>query len=250
MTILLFPNSITEIGDHAFSNCWALTSLTIPKSVKKIENGAFYSCKSLASINIENGVTSLGWSVFENCIGLTSVNLGNSISVIGRCAFQGCENLNNIIIPSSINEIDENAFFGCGLKTIIIGNAMINSYPGIGQNAFGNCEKLTDVYCYAENIPASAYNSFDGSYIDYATLHVPSISMDNYMVYEPWNKFKEIVPLNENDPNISGILPIYMKSDVIQQDCISINGMKKNKPSRGINIIRLSNGSTRKVVVK
>lgn len=127
---------------------------------------------------------------------------------------------------------------------------MINSYPGIGQNAFGNCEKLTDVYCYAENIPASAYNSFDGSYIDYATLHVPSISMDNYMVYEPWNKFKEIVPLNENDPNISGILPIYMKSDVIQQDCISINGMKKNKPSRGINIIRLSNGSTRKVVVK
>lgn len=43
-------------------------SINIPDSVTSIGNGAFSDCKSLLNINIPNGVTSIGDSVFVNCI--------------------------------------------------------------------------------------------------------------------------------------------------------------------------------------
>jgi uncharacterized protein YceK len=47
------PNSVTSIGNWAFSGCSNLTSLTIPSSVASIGNSAFSGCSSLTSINAE-----------------------------------------------------------------------------------------------------------------------------------------------------------------------------------------------------
>ena len=38
------PNSVTTIGDHAFSGCYFLTSINIPNSVTTIGKGAFSGC--------------------------------------------------------------------------------------------------------------------------------------------------------------------------------------------------------------
>ena len=68
---LVIPNSVTSIGDCAFSNCKSLTSITIPASVTSIGNAAFYECRSLTSITIPNSVTSIGARAFDNCYSLT-----------------------------------------------------------------------------------------------------------------------------------------------------------------------------------
>ena len=81
------PNSVTSIGDHAFSSCSGLTSVTIPNSVTSIGAGAFSGCSGLTSVTIPNSVTSIGESAFYSCRGLRSVTIPNSVTSIGHDAF-------------------------------------------------------------------------------------------------------------------------------------------------------------------
>ena len=87
------PNSVTTIGEHAFSGCDSLTSINIPNSVTTIGNSAFAYCKSLTSINISNNVTTIGEEAFSDCDSLTSINIPNSVTTIEDGAFYRCENL-------------------------------------------------------------------------------------------------------------------------------------------------------------
>ena len=86
------PNSVTIIGEDAFSRCEGLTSITIPNSVTSIGNYAFNDCTGLTSVTIPSSVTSIGNGVFGNCYRLTSMtveattpplcgNLGKDISL-------------------------------------------------------------------------------------------------------------------------------------------------------------------------
>ncbi len=49
----IIPNSVTNIGVSAFSDCTSLTSITIPNSVTSIGDGAFSRCTGLTSIRVE-----------------------------------------------------------------------------------------------------------------------------------------------------------------------------------------------------
>ena len=51
------PNSVTSIGDWAFSNCHYLTSVVIPNSVTSIGDAAFYDCHRLTSIVVDSNNT-------------------------------------------------------------------------------------------------------------------------------------------------------------------------------------------------
>lgn len=48
------PDSITWIGENAFSGCKKLTSLTIPKNVKKIEKKAINNCPALKKLTLKS----------------------------------------------------------------------------------------------------------------------------------------------------------------------------------------------------
>ena len=67
------PDSVTEIGSSAFSDCSSLTRVIIPASVTEVGASAFRNCSSLTSITIPDSVTEIGSSAFNGCTSLTSV---------------------------------------------------------------------------------------------------------------------------------------------------------------------------------
>ena len=192
LTSITIPNSVTRISDGTFNYCDALISITIPNNVITIGFNAFEDCSSLTSVTIPNSVTSIEQFAFHNCSGLTSVTIPNSVTRIGDAAFKNCSSLTSVTIPNSVTRIGADAFFGCSdLTSITIGSGVNN----IIERAFADCPELTDVYCYAEDVPQTSSDAFEGSYINLATLHVPTGSVDAYKAVEPWKYFKEIVSM-------------------------------------------------------
>ena len=142
-SVVVIPDSVTSIGDSAFSCCKGLTSVTIPDSVTKIGGGAFYNCSKLqdiyitdiaawcnilgldnlmyynscnkkklyinnepaTSITIPDGVTAIPSSAFSWCSSLTSVTIGGSVTSIGDWAFSSCTGLTSITISDSVTSI-------------------------------------------------------------------------------------------------------------------------------------------------
>ena len=151
----VIPNSVTSIGNHAFSGCTGLTSITIPDSVTSIGDYAFSSCKGLSSITIPNSVTSIGKCAFEYCKGLTSVTIPDSVTSIGDFAFNNCTGLTSITIPDSVTNIGIGAFSGCkSLTSITIPNSVLS----IGRNPFSACSGLTSINVSEDN---TEYDSRD-----------------------------------------------------------------------------------------
>ena len=69
----VIPNSVTSIGDYAFSGCSSLTFVAIPNSATSIGRYAFSGCTGLTSVTIPNSVTSIGNYAFASCSDLTEV---------------------------------------------------------------------------------------------------------------------------------------------------------------------------------
>ena len=65
---MTIPDSVTSIGDSAFSGCSALTSVTIPDSVTSIGDEAFCDCSGLTSVTLPTHLEGkLSGNVFEGC---------------------------------------------------------------------------------------------------------------------------------------------------------------------------------------
>ncbi len=78
LTNITIPDSVTSIGNSAFSYCSSLTSITIPNSVTSIGECAFYYCRSLRLVTISDSVTSIGECAFVGCSSLASVNFNGT----------------------------------------------------------------------------------------------------------------------------------------------------------------------------
>ena len=158
--------SVTSIGDHAFSGCSGLTSITIPNSVTSIDGSAFRFCSGLTSIVVENGNTK--YDSRDNCnaiietasntliCGCKTTVIPNSVTSIGKSAFFGCDGLTSVNIPNSVTSIGEYAFNSCsGLTSVTIPN----SVKGIGIGAFEYCNGLTSVTINSNSIISRTYSS-------------------------------------------------------------------------------------------
>ena len=200
LTSVTIGNNVKTIGHRSFWGCISLTSIKIPDSVTSLGACAFDHCSSLTSVVIGSSLRSIDDSAFYKCTGLTSITIPNNITTIGDYAFHGCTSLTSVFIPNSVSKIGMNCFEGCnGLKIVTLGSGL----KILGSSAYANCPELTDVYCYAETVPSMinvytyipCIDAFQGSYIEYAILHVPESSITAYKATEPWKGFKDIVKI-------------------------------------------------------
>lgn len=151
----ILGNSVTSIGDYAFSGCDAMISLTIPNSVISIGNYAFQSCTGLTSVTLPNSVSLIGDYSFFDCIGLSSVAIPNSVLTIGEGAFWGCSGLNSLSLGYSISSIGDYAFMDCNNLDSV---AIPSSVTSIGGGAFLGCDGLISVTLDCNSIVSNTSN--------------------------------------------------------------------------------------------
>ena len=86
----VIPDSVTSIGDRAFSGCSFLFGIVIPSSVTSIGDRTFCGCSFLTEVDIPDSVTSIGNGAFYDCNSLRSVVIPDSVTSIGERVFSGC----------------------------------------------------------------------------------------------------------------------------------------------------------------
>ncbi|WP_308274975.1 leucine-rich repeat domain-containing protein [Prevotella sp.] len=241
LTSLTLPAGITSIGDRAFQDCSRLTSLTLPAGITSIGWYAFRGCSGLTSLTLPTGITSIGYCTFWGCSGLTSLNLPAGITEIGKYAFVGCSGLTSLNLPAGITSIGDAAFRGCSGLTSLNLPAGITE---IGSYAFYGCSGLTSIYVYAEKVPKIGSNAFEECDAKKCTVYVPMGTYDDYWLSD-FGYFENIVEFDA-----TGIDKTTTSTDVEEVARYSVNGQRLSAPTKGLNIVKYSDGSVKKVAVR
>ena len=237
-----YYTSNNVIGSNAFCGCRKLTSLTLPAGITKIGDSAFYWCDELTSLTLPAGITEIGENAFFFCRGLTSLTLPAGITSIGSYAFMYCSGLTSLTLPAGITKIGDSAFEGCSGLTSL---NLPTSITKIGDSAFKDCSGLTSIYVYAEEVPKINGNAFEGCDAKKCTLYVPMGTRDDYRHSGFGDYFENIVEFDA-----TGIDKTTTSTDVEEVARYSVNGQRLSAPTKGLNIVKYSDGSLKKVAVR
>lgn len=252
------PTFMTEVPPYLFSGCVGLISVKFHDSVKTIGESAFSGCK-ITDVNLPVSLVYIGHRAFYGCHSLRSVNIDlDSLVYIGDGAFYETA-LINVELPNHAIEMGERAFGGARPRNRSI--MIPESFEGFGAKAFS----VYDVYDSPYNpydaqgilsmAPISVLVSrktnpteidtdvFDDKTVANATLYVPDGTIPLYQSLSGWDQFENIKEISE--------LTMDMKSskNISPISVYSPNGIKLKSSGNGVNIIRLDNGETKKVVV-
>ena len=279
------PDNLEYIGANALQES-KFSSITIPNSVKTIEKSAFRLCRNLKTVSIGNGVKEIKLDAFGECNNLekviisdisawcniefenynsnptilshhiysdenneiTELYIPNGVTSINKMAFYGCSSLTSVYLPNSVTTIAQEAFYGCNGLTSI---TLPNSVTSIGNKAFDevNLNSIVSLIEYPNKITSKdGYYYYEGSFslntFNNATLYVPKGTVDKYKTTEGW---KDFLYIQESSP--SGIHNVEGDgANEIQR--YTLDGRLIKNSHKGINIIKMENGTTKKVLVK
>ena len=260
------PASVRSIGSYAFEGCRGLKSIILPDSVKQFgKERMFKGCYLLQSVELPKGVTEIGRETFQDCWSLASASLPEGVKTIKEDAFSKCGKLKTINSPSTLSAIEESAFYLCtGLDSIDL--SMLNKIKSkafaycsnlravslpiatkwiYGDYMFKNCTGLKRIYNPQKMPKDIDPNVFEGVNQGECELYVPLESVELYKIAPVWSKF--IV----KGMDMSGIGDVPADRPAITPVArYNLQGSRLSGPQQGINIVRYSDGTTKKELVE
>lgn len=261
------PSYLTSLGYGCFSGCSSLESIDLPSCLTSLGDGCFRDCSSLTNISLPLGLTTLegnstpedtdmgygpdgehdGYVLsssgcFSGCSSLKSINLPSGITSLGEDCFSHCRSLKSINLPSGITSLGEKCFFNCSsLESIELPKGVTS----LGGMCFSDCTGLATIYMYAEQLPTMGslflfYNCDDVNCI----LYVPKGTIDMYRQSQ-FGYFKNILELDA-----TGINNPMTSTNLKEVSRYTVNGKRLTTPTKGVNVVKYSNGMVKKELVK
>ncbi|MDR0632800.1 MAG: leucine-rich repeat domain-containing protein [Holosporales bacterium] len=185
------PDSVTNIGQGAFSNC-GITNFNFGINPKftQILPVTFNDCRELKSIKIPGSVAYIGEEAFRGS-GLESVTFapGSNLTTIGPSAFRDCK-LKSIVIPRSVTEIEDNAFAGVEFEHVLF--ELGSKLQAITGGMFNGCKAKSIL------IPANVTSVADMAFSGMGLEHV---------AFEPGSRLPVIAGMFRNCQLKSTLIP-------------------------------------------
>lgn len=196
---VLYPTSITSIGESCFSGSTSLTTVSsssgntngvyLSSSIASIGNSAFTNCSAITIVKSEyTGALSLGSSVFSGCTSLTLFSQDTSGSLTyGDNIFSSDNNLKYIVLPSGF---DTNSS-----KQLV--NGLTNFSQAKNGDAFICFSKGKDSFTIkSSNPPKWVCIVSDGSLIVQMAFYSESSTATSYNLWE-WNADKTSIVITQ-----------------------------------------------------
>ena len=237
-----------------FAVCYNLTSLDL--SNFKTENVKdmsymFYGCSSLTSLNLSNFNTEKVQSMsamFLRCQNLTSLDLSNfkteNVQNMSEM-FRGCQNLTSLDLSNFKTEKVQNMnsiFYGCqNLTSLNLSNFNTENVKYMSAMFYG-CNSLQTIYCNKTWTCSDSWFMFYGC--------------TNLQGAVPYNESKTDASMA--NPNTgyftkkesTGVTTATTEANTSIQAIYSTDGKRLNELQRRLNIVRMSNGTTQKILRK
>lgn len=253
------PMDYKSYGNYLLfnDNSVAVNSVKFGPNTRNIGRLAFQGVNNIESVVIPDNVTSLGIYAFSECDSLKSITFGTGLGCIPGDVCWKDEKLTDITIPEGVDSIWGGAFEFCyALKDVTLPSTMIY----VGSGAFAHDTELDSVTCLATTPPNLDLILWDDStFADInpnATLYVPAGTKAAYEASDWHNFFKTIKEIGVTD-GINAITRDDTEANIdrnasvftVDGRCLGTVG---NMPAdyRGLAIIRSTNETARKVLIK
>ena len=192
---IVLPDTLQKVGDYALFKYNCKVS-GLPQNITSIGYQAFYKAFFLDSeINLPNLTGTLKTQAFANTNITKVLNLGSITNTDGNYdsgPFAYCTNLVECILPETLTNIGYGLVWGCSSLTNMIIPAGV---VGIGDCAFGQCQRLASIICKPSSPPTLGVNVFVNTN---CIIYVPDESVTAYREASGWSQYADrIKPLSE-----------------------------------------------------
>lgn len=275
--------TVVGVADGAFYYSDSLTSVSLPNTIKELPSGLFYYCTLLSDVKLPDSITEIPNSCFSNCKSLEKVTIPESVTNIESSAFQGCSSFGpEFIIKPNIKSFEYMSFADCPKlkrfiiedsdkdlesKTILFANDVIDYMyvgrpfeffryldsvkvielgPGLKTNKFPRDYDFITVISNIEDPTLFDPEFSNNTYLN-AILYVPAGKLDAYRQAKGWKNFFDI---RENKGITDNINEVATAKKAAVTRYYSLSGQTVTKGTKGVVIVRNSDGTAKKILNK
>ena len=243
LTSVDLPEHVTSIGGSAYSYCDGLVSITLPSSIQAVGASAFANCSNLEEVVIPDNVTTLGTGAFKNDSKLKHVQIGKGVATLEKDLFNSCESLSSVELSEGLTAVKKFVFQYCSsLKTVTFPSTLktLSNSTSFGWSP--------DSLYFLGTQPATGERTKDEPFYGLYTqtkVYVPESAFDAYKQSTVFKKFFE--EDNLLTFNATGINTVK-DTRIVPVMWFDLTGRQLSAPQKGINIVKMSDGSTRKIM--